>query len=502
MSIRFRIRTPGGQELSFASVEMFEDFVRAGDLSPDDLVYDAQDGSWAPARTHPIVLDIQYEEERASEDRAERSEGGEAAEAPEGTNRVEGAETADGAESADGPESADGAEPTDGAEDEERAEDGVAESPSFGLELAMVEEISAEEARRQFLEKMEAERADELEFRGDDAMSGFRMETTGSMADLVAPDLAPARPPPPPSPTPTSTPPPRRAHASHAPGRPEPRRETPPARARAAKEAESGGGFGRLVFMVLLLGLVAGAVFLGLRYDAGGAEPPPSEPAVPADPIPVQAEPEPTSPREPVIARTEAAVRERARERFLTSTQTALRNLPSVPESWPGGAYLALPSGHPEVLTVWEEYLTTIRTVRTGDVDRYREAYASALDDAVIEGEERALRLESGLAAFAGTAQARAEHYDRVEALASAAIQSHNALVEAEGLLIYDGTGDGVATGALGAGVSARDEESALLLQRVTGLLTGVLEVGGGGPGSGENVRAWVWDGFLDAVTN
>ena len=65
MSVRFRIRTPGGQELSFASVEMFEDFVRSGDLSDDDLVYDAEDGSWAPARTHPIVLNVQYEDERA-----------------------------------------------------------------------------------------------------------------------------------------------------------------------------------------------------------------------------------------------------------------------------------------------------------------------------------------------------------------------------------------------------------------------------------------------------
>ena len=62
MPVRFRIRASAGQELSFASQEMFEDFVRSGDLSPDDLVYDAEDGSWFPARTHPIVLEIGYEE--------------------------------------------------------------------------------------------------------------------------------------------------------------------------------------------------------------------------------------------------------------------------------------------------------------------------------------------------------------------------------------------------------------------------------------------------------
>ena len=42
MSARFRIRTSGGQELSFASHAVFAEFVRSGDLSPDDVVYDAE----------------------------------------------------------------------------------------------------------------------------------------------------------------------------------------------------------------------------------------------------------------------------------------------------------------------------------------------------------------------------------------------------------------------------------------------------------------------------
>ena len=103
---------------------------------------------------------------------------------------------------------------------------------------------------------------------------------------------------------------------------------------------------------------------------------------------------------------------------------------------------------------------------------------------------------------FTTSSEARDAHYDRVEALASAAIQSHNALLGAEGLLIFDGTVEGVAAGPVGAGVSGRDEDSTLLLQQVSDLLSDLLEAEGMGPGSGENVRAWVWDGFLDAVTN
>ena len=50
--------------------------------------------------------------------------------------------------------------------------------------------------------------------------------------------------------------------------------------------------------------------------------------------------------------------------------------------------------------------------------------------------------------------------------------------------------------------MSGRDDDSSLLLQQVSDLLSDVLDADGLGPGSGENVRAWVWDGFLDAVTN
>jgi hypothetical protein len=61
MAVRFRIRTPGGQELSFGSLAMFTEFVRSGELAADDLVYDGETGEWAPARTHPLVLELEAE---------------------------------------------------------------------------------------------------------------------------------------------------------------------------------------------------------------------------------------------------------------------------------------------------------------------------------------------------------------------------------------------------------------------------------------------------------
>ena len=67
MSVRFRIRTSQGQEISFASHEMFAEFVRSGDLSPDDVVYDAETREWSSARTHPVVLQIEMESEEETE---------------------------------------------------------------------------------------------------------------------------------------------------------------------------------------------------------------------------------------------------------------------------------------------------------------------------------------------------------------------------------------------------------------------------------------------------
>jgi hypothetical protein len=494
MSIRFRIRTDAGQELSFASREMFEDFVRSGDLSPDDLVYDAEDGSWAPARTHPIVLDIEYEQEEAEGEAQEPDSGSEAPSADDSFGlslappREREPDTDDHGDSA---ERAD----IDGDGGETSAGVGAGD---FGLELAPVDDRSPEEASRQFVEKLESERRRDLDYDGGSGFSGFSMDHSGTLADLASSPDEPEPPPPPPPPR-KPAPRPRRDDRARGPERRQTRRAEP---APKKKAGGSGGGVRRLLAVAVVVAIAAGGGYVAFQQTRGST---PDEPAPPAEtPVaPIEVEPEPEPPaREPVIARTVTAVRERALERFLTSTQAALRDLQPIPDYWPGGPYMVLPSAHPDIVGVWQSYLTTVQRVRAGDTERYRTAYEAALEDALIEGEERADRLARGMAAFQESAAARAAHYDRVEALAAAAIQSHNALIEGEGLLLYDGPEDGGLEGPIGAGVTSRDEESRLLLDNVVQLLTARLAAAGGGPGSGENVRAWVWDGFLDAVAN
>ena len=220
------------------------------------------------------------------------------------------------------------------------------------------------------------------------------------------------------------------------------------------------------------------------------------------EPLPPEPPPPEPPPPEPVIASSEDAVRERAQERFLTSTQTLVRDLQPIPEVWLQGAYFALPSDYGEIRDIWESYLTIIREVRVADRDRYGAAYELALDDAAVQGEVRTTRLDAAVADFDADTEERDAHWDRVEALAVAAIQSHDALVEAEGLILHDATGAIGRSGGIGAGTSGRDTDAQLLLDQVVELMSRVLLGDGLGPGEGRNVREWVWGGFLDVVPN
>lgn len=490
---------------------MFEDFVRSGDLSADDLVYDGETGSWSPARTHPIVLEIQYELEDA-----EGGVEGEAAEEVTGADEddeavgrgVEERKASDGDE-----QQASTSEPGEGegaAAEAGEAGPGAGGDAGLGLDLALTEELSPEDEQRRFVEQLEAERESDLDSGPSlrESLSGFTVDPdtmatdTGEAARNASPDLAPR--PPRPERTRPLRPGPEPASGPAVPGR---------------RGDERDSGLGRIVVAALFLAVLAGGGYLGYEMWSAGAQPPPAEdpgsdpgptepgpdpidpdfqPA-PSEPAPDTAEAEPLA--EPVIPDTEAAVRERAQERYLAAIQAELRDLPSVPDIWPEGPYLTVPSDYPEVVDVWQAYLSTIRAVRSGDVERYRTAYEAALDDAAVIGEARAERLARGVQGFTEADSLRAAHFDRVEALATAALQSHNALIEAEGLMLYDATGSTGRTRGIGQGMSGRNGEAQLLLEQVLELLSAALEADGEGPGSAENVREWVWDGFLDAAT-
>jgi hypothetical protein len=428
---------------------MFAEFVRSGDLSPEDVVYDATTREWAPARTHPVVLQIELEAEEA----ARRSAGD-----------------------------------TSGPEDRE-AHESSATGSANDLELAPEPAgPTPEEEAAAFVAQMEAERAAER----DEGVPGGALKREKGSSSIVE-DIAP--PPAEPATAPRWQPP--RAFAARPPAEPigpsvGTRRETAiPAQATAARRRARRVGRRYVSLVFLAVAVVAAAIYLGPELvgivAGGGTEAPPETVTEVAPP--------------PLIADNEDALRARARERFLSSTQAELRGLDPIPEIWLRGAYLAEPSAFPRVREVWEEYLTTIRQVRAGDNDRYREAYLRALDDARVQGAARTLRLAGATADFELGGGSRAAHYDRVEALATAALQGHDALVEAEGTIAYQpAAGPGVSGDPVIEAVG-RGPEAQALLNQVLDLILVQLHAEQG-PGESANVREWAWDGLLDAVTS
>jgi len=261
---------------------------------------------------------------------------------------------------------------------------------------------------------------------------------------------------------------------------------------------------GKVLMAILALGVLGGGAYFGTQFVQrlpATATPDGDDGVDPVETGPIEIVPPPPAP-EPVIGSAEPVVRERALERFLTSTQSLIRDLPSIPDVWPEGEYLTRPSEHSDVLDIWQNYLATIRRVRAGDDDRYRVAYQAALDDAAVQGEAREIRLSAAMSDLAAVASLRVAHYDRVEALASAAIQSHTALLEVEGLILFDVTGTTGVQDGIGVATYGRDAATQLLLDQVLDLLSATLDGDGLGPGGAVNVREWVWDGFLDAVAN
>jgi hypothetical protein len=445
MSARFRIRTPTGQELSFASLDVFREFVRSGDLSPDDVVYDAETREWSSARTHPVVLEIELETEETA------------------------AATTDAPAGATVPLEAMPDEPV-----------GVEErTPTFamgdiGLDLAPAQsQLSPEQEAVEFVAKLEAERASDLSATGDVQMQSFTMEQSEPPLPVAPP---PRAAPPAPEPAPRSY---QEERAGPAPAR------------RAPVAASKSGPTWKYAPFAILATIVVG---FGLYFGPDLFAPAATEGS---DPASVTDPPPPT----PVIPSTDDAVRGRASERYLTSTQALLRQLEPIPTAWLSGRYLAAPSDHPRVRDVWQAYLGTIREIRASDDERYRVAYGRALDDAGVQEPARSTRLTSGLTGFQAGAAARTAHYDRVERLATVAISGHDALVAAEGRILYEpATGPRVSNDPVieAAGRTPADQA---LLEEILDAILGELR-GGGGPGTASFVREWVYEGLLDAVTN
>jgi hypothetical protein len=453
MSARFRIRTPSGQELSFASLDVFREFVRSGDLSPDDVVYDAETREWSSARTHPVVLEIEEASEEANE--------------------------------------AGGAAATASGIDEPSAESAASpDMDDIGLDLAPApSQLSPEEQAAAFVAKMAAERAADLSLDGGLPIQGFNVEQGApTLADPVS-ERPPEPPPPAPAPydAPVEEDPFRRERPA---ARVEPERKAPgPSRA-PPRVRSSGAGRKYVPVAVLVLGVIGGVIYFGPALLAPQA----TEGSDPEEVVT-------PSPPAPIIPATEEAVRARASERFLAATQAQLRGLAPIPQTWLSGRYLATPSDYAHVREVWQAYVTTMREVRAGEEERYRAAYLRALDDAGVQGPARATRLSAGMSQFQNGAAARNRHYDNVESLATVAVGGHDELVEAEGRILYEpATGQRVSADPVIEAVGRTAADQALLEEILDAILAELQ--GEGGAGTAPNVREWVYGGLLDAVTN
>ena len=456
MSARFRIRTPQGQELSFGSEEMFADFVRSGELSAGDLVYDATTGEWSPALTHSLVLGLQA---------GDRDEGS----AESGATGPDAA----GGRAPSGPEEGAGAR---------HASVSDTEDPS-GLGFELAPEQTPEEASAAFVKELKAERESVFERREE--MRGLKPDEsgTGLLRDV---DRNPPVPPAWPSPANRSgfaTDPPV-AGSPEAVSAPSWKSVKAPSRRRSSRGPVVSGAF---LFWVLALGVVGAGVILGpdlvaLAMNANGADTGDVETGV------------------PILPDTEEALRERASARFLSRALRSLSGLPAVPREWLDGRYLSNASAYPAVREAWNAYLEAVRRLRVDEAELYSAAYLSALDDARVSGATRTLRLASALSRFERDRPVRAAHYDRVTELTTAALDLHDLLVEREEAITYQpAVGTRLSTDPILQAASA-DPETQQLLEAALDRVLDALSARELGPVEAAAVRNWVFEGLRDVV--
>ncbi len=397
MSVRFRIRR-GDEELQADTVEEFVELVRAGRVSEGDLVHDALAGGWAPARSHDAwrrAVEADAEPEPpAAEDQPEPSEA--EAEGPD----------AGGDAQTDQPDAGGPTEPE--------------------LTLVAEEERSPEEEAEAFIAAMEEERAQDPDrpTLGDDVglvsgSSTLTMDGGGARA---------AEPSPPPEPRPADE---RPAVEPPAPPRqrgPSPSRPAaePGAWAEAA-EASPGSrrrAAGILIFAILALAGTAAVAHPAFRFTE--AFPRTEEPA-----------PEARAPAAPL---TDAELRVEAARGFVHRVDSVRAGfaLPTVPDSWLEGRYLAEASAYPEVGEFWTEYLRYLEVMDAAEEELYREAYLAALDRGRMEGPVRSLRLARAMGDFRGLASEREDIYARLWEMAQAARALHVVALEREDAIDWE----------------------------------------------------------------
>lgn len=371
MDARFRVRTREGKQIEPKTFEAFAEMVRSGVLRAEDKVFDALTGDWVPAGAHPMVQLLR--DPLASD--------------PDGMAPA-GFDAGDDA---------------------------------LNLDLVQTPSTSPEDAAREFIEKMEAERLSDpevapiahempLDLKPTGASpAGTRSETTSSFAaEVEAPMTI------------------RRSDASVQVGAPlAPRRERTPWRRTSRKSVLLGG------FVVALVGISAGTARTWIR--AGEATSAIAVQSGGAPPVSADRAPRP-------IPASEEDIRALASIRFLSAVDDLRQELDvgDIPQSWLEGRYLSAPADFPEVRAFWEHYLAYVEAARAGEARLYRSAYLEAATRSGISGPVRSLRLASALEDFEAHRKDRAQHYDQVRDLVLASLALDDRLRELNGRVSYE----------------------------------------------------------------
>jgi hypothetical protein len=480
-----------GSEVAIPSLEALARRIDRGEILPDTELYDGGMDTWGPARDSAVVRFIldereheghdplpvweaAFEEMEASQDDGEEPEGAE-----EGAE--EGAK--DGAEDESGGDPFDldltleagtsGAPPPAHQEPEEvQAPAGEDEGPSdfgsfspgddFGVPDPGPDE--GDEGDEEDEEEGEGRGAEEgaattwtsdsdqplpaLEFPDDDDEADDGPRDPGpqggtALDEWAAPPspkpAAPGEPLPGPSQSPA-------ARGREAPRRP-PRHEPSPAPA-APRDAPEPGKGGRIVFALIVLGILgAGAFFFGERVmemaglgdetpapevEAGDPEPGPGlvggdlagHAAVP--PIPEGLEAPVNQGLQATTARFDAVVDSLRRVHGMADEP---------PREWLAGYYFANPSEFPQVRAFWEGYGELVRELRSRDPELFLEtAVRVGRQAAPGQGDEVERYLNER---FRAILPARRDRYQQLATVARRALELHDFLEAREGQIRY-----------------------------------------------------------------
>ena len=389
MMARFRIRVAGGGEFALDTLDAFVQKVQAGDITPDDLVFDGLTGEWAPARSHPAY--------QLSADPLVAEDG-------------EGAKTE--ATKAESP----GAGRSEGLI-------GWADGDEPMIQLVDIEEASPEEEAKAFIARMEQERRAEQED-GLDLVSELTLvgPESGTLSGIM---------PGPTSPSPSARAPERSGRTATT---TQPfTTSTAPLRVKRPDRAPSSARrrWGRWVWWagvsaVLCVGLAATATVAWSALRTGGAF---SSRSV-----------DPATPETRPSAATEASVREVAFDGFVKSIDELRIGLGvgRVPSIWLQGRYLAHASDYPQVKDYWERYLKFVESAHGSEVDLYRNAYLNAAARAGVGGPMRSLRTAGAASDFEADRADRDALYARVWKLAAASLSLHETLLALQGRVSYE----------------------------------------------------------------